>query len=796
MLYAQNTLVKRSYTLIGKVFDENDRPLEGATIVVDSTNIATVSNQFGFYSVTSLREGVYYITCSYVGYAPQKKMLTLRKQDHIDFKLQPDIELQPTVNVVAQRRATDLETVTTTRVTAQTLEENSGKALGEILKKISGMNSITTGPSISKPVIHGLHSNRVLILNNGVRHEAQQWGLEHAPEIDPYLNSNITIIKGAASIRYGAEAIGGVILMAPPVLPATPAETTGDVHFVGSNNYNLTAFSGNIQSAFDKKLTGLSFRLQGTAKKAGNSKTPGYYLKNTGFNETNFSGAGGYAKKGFKFNLFYSSFNTWLGVFEGSHVGNITDLQEALTRETPLVSSGFSYDIARSKQRVEHSLFKASGVYATPTFGSAELTYSSQKNSRQEYDLDLPFSSDPTWQTRPQLDFSIYTDALSAVYAHPFRKDGFAGQVGAEVAQQTNICEGLRYLIPNFRTYTGGIFALERLVKEKYSLEAGVRYDYRSMRGFPLTAKGTSSYVANRAYNNVTYTLGGSYHFTKSFSTSLNFASAWRSPSVNESYIAGVHLSAASYELGDSTLQSERSNGVTFTAKYTSKKFNVELTTYYNAINNFIYSRPLREPVTLISGAYPSFQYTQTDAALSGFDVDMEAALSEELKLETKLTVVYGVNKKANEWLVLMPADRLTNTLQYSLREEKGSVFSKSYLALSHTVVARQTRIPEVDIDKTAAFGTNFTDVLLNATHTWDTPLQSDYAFPAAGYMLFDIAASTTMTLPGKQPQPMIFTLTVNNALDTRYRDYLSRYRYFADDLGRVVSLHLHLPFR
>ncbi len=788
-LYAQTA--QQYYTLTGLVTDETNQPLEGATIFLEGTNIVTVSNKFGFYSITRLLKGNYTIVCSYVGYNPIKQQFNLKKHDHIDFKLTPEVQERQGVNVTAQRKASEIATIAATKVNERTLEENGGKALGEILKSVSGLNSITTGPSISKPVIHGLHSNRVLILNNGVRHESQQWGLEHAPEIDPFLANNITIIKGAASIRYGSDAIAGVILMQPTALPLKGI--TGDVHLVGTDNYGMQAVSGNVEIGLEKQFKGLAFRAQATTKKAGNSKTPGYYLKNTGFTENDLAFEAAYNKDGFKFDVFYSLFSTTVGIFEGSHVGNATELYDAIHRTTPNVTADFSYDIIRSKQKVNHSLLKAVASYQSPKIGKMELIYGNQVNNRQEYDIDLPFSSDPKWLTEPQIDFKIYTDALNFTYSHPTTKNGFAGQIGVDAAQQTNICDGLRYLVPNFRSLSGGIFALERYIKEKYTVEAGVRYDIKTLLGYPLDESGIKTYKSNLKYENFTYTLGTSIRFNERVSSSLNLASAWRAPSVNELYISGVHLSAASYELGDSSLQSERSNGLTFSTKYESKKLNVEVGAYYQIIKNFIYSKPALKFINLVSGSYPAFNYTQTDAVIRGFDVDADWQVLDQVKVESKLSAVYATNERTAEWLVSMPADRLQTNLHYDFKQKSESKFSKSYISFNNTIVAQQTRIPENSKNRQQTLIENFSQILVGKTIKWDVPSISDYNYPTAGYILFDLVGSTTYTI---KKQPIVFTLTVNNIFNTRYRDYLSRYRYFADDLGRVISLHVHVPFR
>src|ERR1700761_3821708 len=168
------------------------------------------------------------------------------------------------------------------------LQEIRGLSLGESLKGIAGVNSLQTGPSISKPVIHGVYSNRILILNNGVRQEGQNWGNDHAPEIDPFIATKVTVIKGAASIRYGSDAIGGAILLDPKDLPRQPG-IDGELNLVGMTNGRTGVASGYLEGSSGAKLEGLSWRTQGTIKKAGNSHTANYYLNNTGFNENDYS---------------------------------------------------------------------------------------------------------------------------------------------------------------------------------------------------------------------------------------------------------------------------------------------------------------------------------------------------------------------------------------------------------------------------------------------------------------------------------------------------------------------------
>ena len=184
--------------------------------------------------------------------------------------------------------------------------------------------------------------------------------------------------------------------------------------------------------------------------------------------------------------------------------------------------------------------------------------------------------------------------------------------------------------------------------------------------------------------------------------------SAWRAPSVNELYINGIHLSAASYEKGDSLLTSERSYNFTVSAKYESQKLTAELVVYDNIINNYIYAKPTLQPITLISGTYPYFVYTQANVDLKGIDLDLTYAPFKHLSIESKTSVIRAWNKTIHNYLIFIPADRFDNTLKYSVDSWKK--FTDLYCSLQNITVAKQTRVPP----------------------------NSDYVDPPPGYSLFN----------------------------------------------------------
>jgi iron complex outermembrane receptor protein len=181
------------------------------------------------------------------------------------------------------------------RYTELTVEERSqrdGLSLGEMLKGLPGVQSLQTGSTVSKPIIHGLHSTRVVVLNQGVRQEGQNWGSEHAPEIDPFVSKRIQVIKGPAGLRYGGDAIGGIVIIAPEVLKKDT--------LVGKTILNLAnnGMGGSLSSSIQKgNLLGWSWNALGTFKYLGDRETPDYVLSNSGNREQNFTGGIRFAKE-------------------------------------------------------------------------------------------------------------------------------------------------------------------------------------------------------------------------------------------------------------------------------------------------------------------------------------------------------------------------------------------------------------------------------------------------------------------------------------------------------------------
>ena len=756
-------------TISGHIYISDTTQLDalGATIRLPGLKKNGITDNQGNFNIGGICPGKTRIVVSYAGYKTVDTVFTITRDARFNFLLFNNIQEINSVTVIGEKLKKDqITTAIKSVLSGAALDATRGLSLGESLKSIAGVNSLQTGPNISKPIIHGVYSNRVLIMNNGVRQEGQNWGNDHAPEIDPFIATKITVIKGAASIRYGSDAIGGVILLDMKDMPSKPG-IDGELNLVGMTNGRVGVLSGLLEGAGDGKWDGLSWRLQGTIKKAGNSQTADYYLVNTGFDENDYSATLQYNKAHAGGSLYFSRFTTKIGIAEASVADNISDLSEDIARGRPLDNGFFRYPFGRPDQTVNHLLAKASGFLDLPNSGGTlRAVYAYQRDTRKEYDANPSDNSDTALNTNgiPDLNFQLNTSTVDLIWEHKPIKNKIVGSLGLDFITHENIQQGTAYqeLIPNFVDYGGGAFALEKYAVNKWVFEAGIRYDYRWLQAYAYNPTSVVEERPTYTWREPTINIGATVKFNEYLSGDYNFGTAWRPPQVIELFANGVHQSAAAWEFGDSSLTLEKAynNNLSFT--YHNRKLTIEAGGYVNYFNHYIYARPDLSYVTTIEGTFPAFTYTQVNALFTGGDFSISFNFAKNLTLVSKTSIVRARNLAIHDWLIGVPADRLDNTLRYEWPAL--GKWSHVFVEATNLLVARQTRVPP----------------------------NSDFAPPPAGYMLWGASAGFSVPLAQRE---LKFSLSVTNLTNVDYRDYLDRFRYYFADLGRNISLRILVPF-
>ncbi|MFN5429821.1 MAG: TonB-dependent receptor, partial [Cyclobacteriaceae bacterium] len=778
------------FTLSGKVSDEMGNPLVGATILLAKQNRGEVADENGFFEFNKLCSGKYQIEVRFVGFKTISSSVKLSANKVWNVTLQSDSTALNEV-VISEKHVELAATSTYSSLSGKALEETLGKSLGESLREIPGVNTIQTGPAIFKPVIHGVHSQRVLILNNGIRQEGQNWGAEHAPEVDQFIASNIIVIKDAAAIKYGADALGGVVLVNPAKVP-TQAGLGGQVHVIGATNNGSGVLSGYLEGGL-KKLPGFGWRAQGTIKKAGDSRTANYVLSNTGFEEQNFSIATAYHSEKKGVDIFYSHFNTSIGILRGTAVETAEDLANAIEREPPQYTSPFTYDIKQPRQSVQHDLLKVNAHLAEGK-NEFRLQYGFQNNRRREFDFRLGAALSDI----PALGFQLQTHTLDADWERS-HSTKFQSCWGVNILYQSNSkIDGTQTIpfIPNFDHYTAGVFAVEKLTLNDWVVELGLRYDFKKydVIGFNFQNR---LYRSNIDFQNFSGTFSTKRKLGNFSSLTTSISNAWRPPNMAELYSLGTHQSAAAIEYG--LLLDEKTSEVKeYTAtgarvekafkgvvgyKIEKQKFTTELTGYVNYIFDFIYLRP-RGVTEGLRGIFPYFRYTQTDASFIGFDLFSVYQLNRQLTLTGKASLLRATDETQNDFLIFIPSNRADIGLRYDSKPIKKFSWNAE---IKIRWVGMQNRAPQVitprEIIEAQKQGI---DIIAQR------PDNFDFAPAPDSYFLSSLGLGATWKL---EKSKWDIRLSCDNLTNEAYREYTNRLRYFADDVGQNITLGIHFSF-
>lgn len=743
-----------NFSIEGKIYDmSTGQPVQGASVYNAENRLHTTSDESGSFYFEHLCEGKYTLAFFNVGNKSKDTVLFLNsKRTRLEISLAQDSTQQFELVVMGTSKDSIVTKGAVAKLKGTALDATKMLSLGEGLKSLPGVYAQQSGANTYKPVVQGLSGNRVLLFNNGVRQEGQQWGTDHAPEIDPMIADEIEVIKGASAIQYGSDAIGGVILVKPAHLIEHGLKTEW---FLSGNSVNKSgAISGKIDWA-PHRLKGLSGRIQGSVKRGGNYKTPRYYLDNTGISEYNFSWAAGYKVKRFYTEFYYSQFNTETAIFSGSHLGNVSDLEQAIHSDTPLSPNEFSYTIGRPYQHIEHELAKAEVGIKLNRKQRVSLEVARQYNYRAEYDNHKAYND--LNNTSPQLQFKITTYTSTLNWKHRWHRN-LNGNLGVSGMHQENTVAG-RLFIPNFINTTVGAYWIEQWSLAKWSLEAGIRYDVRNLNAY---------YYQNNVlekpayqYHNYAASLGAAVGLTEKSSWSILFSRAFRSPAVNELFSRGLHHGSAAIEQGNLNLVPEKAYNLSTGYKYTGSKWNGEINLYSNYIEDYIYLNPIQPPILTIQGAFPVFQYEQTNALLYGGDFKLDYKLGKKITLECKASTLSARDLNKKDFVIYMPPTRIEPAVYYRLKNTarlKDITFS-----VSSTLVFKKENAPE----------------------------GVDYLPPPDGYALLNAQASTLLKV-GREW--LTAGVRATNILNTTYRDYLDRFRYYHDAQGVAVQVFLKIP--
>lgn len=662
--------------------------------------------------------------------------------------LSRDKEL-PTVVIHDHRKVVDADSRDI--LPARTLALRQAQGLSKALSQLPSVRLLQTGPNNFKPMLQGLYGARVLMINNGVRQEGNQWGLDHAPEIEAGSLAQLSIERGPSALKWASDAMGGVVVVTPRSILASPGLSGYFSTTFASNGRGMTQ-TGGLEGRFTQ-LKSLGFQLSGSTRNAGDLQTPDYHLNNTGVRANEFKARVGWTAKLWEAEFSASRFQNTNGILRDAHLGNVSDLEEAILRGGPQLDSGFTCQIDRPRQEVAHQILRASFHAELDSTLTLDILLALQENQRSELDL-IRRSTDPTAADQT-LSLSTHSANLALSKTH---SEAWHTDFGVNGFYQENRFKG-RFFVPNYALWTGGLFAVSsKKLSEKWVLEAGGRYDLRSQTAYFFQGETKAASVRNyggaAASASAVYTLSTRWNFT------FQLGSTWRAPSIQELYSDGVHQGLASYETGDSLLSEERAISTLIQMKLNLKRFRATLSPYLHRFSGYIYQRPTLQPVLTIRGAFPAFSTAQADLWLYGADLVAAYSLPQDFRLGLRGNFVSTATNFGQ--LPFLPPLRAIPSVSKRVESSRGPGFILNF------------------------------EVNLELVGSASEPAFQDYAAPPSGYAFWGAEASFERKLgPGR----LLAFVTADNLTNRRYRDYLNRFRYFAIEPGRNLSVGLRYSF-
>ena len=600
-------------------------------------------------------------------------------------------------------------------VSGKELRQKTSTNVIDAIAHQPGVAQITTGSGISKPIIRGLGYNRIIVMNEGVRQEGQQWGDEHGIEIDGQNVNSVEILKGPASLMYGSDAMAGVLILhGSPIQPEGEMKASVSTEYQTNNglfDYSLN-FAGNQQGfVWDARFTD---RYAHAYKNKYDGYVPGsQFSERAGRLMLGVNKRWGYS------HLTATIFHQTPSIVEGERDEETGELERG---------EGFTdhgYGKTLPFQQIYH--YKAvwdNSLNLSKGWLKAVVGY--QQNRRQEFEED---------EDEYELYFKLHTLTYDVRYlSQEFDGWKVAGGVNGMWQQSLNL--GEESLIPEYRLFDLGGYATVSKSLNRLTLNGGLRYDHRHLNYY------------SRNFNGVTGSIGAVWNASEHVNVRLNVARGFRAPNMSELGSYGVHEGTQRFEIGNPDLKPEYSwqadLGVDFTSKYVS----AQVALFANRIENYIFAQRIDR---VEEEGYRTYEYTQGDARLLGFEAGVDFHPIHSLHFQNTFSFVDAQQLHADadaKYLPMTPAPRWTSELKYELSHHGHKTLNNAYVALGLECNLAQNHYYKVDDTETR------------------TP----------SYTLLSLSAGTDLNIHKKKVAELY--VTADNLLNTAYQNHLSRLKY------------------
>ena len=657
LLLAITNLYSQS-SIKGSVMDAHtNQSLAFVNIYITDLEKGTITNENGIFQIDNIPSGKHTMQVSMIGYETQSINISIPNSNDYTIHLMPSaIEMEDIIISTPFHKLQSENVMKVEQESVKNLKANGAVNLADGIANIAGVESVTTGLSIGKPVIRGLSSNRVLVYTQGVRLENQQFGAEHGLGISDNGIESIEVIKGPASLLYGSDALGGVLYLNPERF-ASANTSSGDF----GGNYFSNTKGYNTNAGFKSSEDHFKFLFRGSLTEHSDYKTKDYRVTNTRFREQDFKAGIGYQDHGFKTEFRYNVNRSKLGIPE--------DISEQSTLRTPLLPF---QDITN------HVFSSKSTIYLNNSRLDINLGYI--YNDRKEFE-DHHHEGEEEHEDEEHAEEELEDEILEAalhmklktanydVKYHLPTLGKFETIVGIQGMNQVNTNYGEETLIPDATTNDFGILGVSHVHFEKSDLQLGVRYDNRHIN--------IQSGDIQKNFNSFNGAAGIKTNIAKNITARINLSTGFRAPNLAELTSDGTHEGTNRYEIGNIDLKNEQNFQSDVNLEFKNDHVEFFVNGFYNKVNNYIFLSP---DGTVIDGD-PVFVYLQDDATLYGGEIGLHIHPHplDWLHIESSFETVTG-KQKNDTYLPLIPANSISNILRVEFEKpwlKKGYAFIK-----------------------------------------------------------------------------------------------------------------------
>ena len=661
-------------------------------------------------------------------------------------------------------------------ISPQVLRATASTNIIDAIAHQPGVNQLTTGGSISKPIIRGLGYNRVVVMSEGVRQEGQQWGDEHGVEVDGSSVGSVEILKGPASLMYGSDAMAGVVILhSQPTL--AEGEMRANVSSEYQTNNGLCHYS--LQLAGNRKGFVWDARYSDKMAHAYKNKYDGYvpgsqFRERAGRLMLGVNKAWGHSR------LLWTAYHLTPSIIEGERDPETGELEHEEGWKGHQYSKSLPFQQAKHYKLVWDNSLNLSSGYLKAIIGY-------QQNRRQEYEESMDEYA---------LFFKLHTLTYDLRYiTNEWNGWKFSTGIGGMYQKSGN--EGEEYLIPDYRLFDFGIYATAtKALGERWTLNGGLRYDYRRLHGYELMEDGEQRFVDfTRHFNGLTGSIGAVCNISDHFNLRLNFARGFRTPNMSELASNGVHEGSLRYEIGNQQLKAEYSLQADLGLDFTSRYVSAQLALFANRIDNYIFTHRVAEEM---EEGYLTYAYTQGDARLLGFEAGVDFHPVHSVHFSNTFSYVDAQLLHADadtKYLPFTPAPKWTSELKWELFHHSHSTVSP------HAMHEYRHTHPKSGVALNNLYIAAGLDCYLKQTHIYRA---DDTETETPGYALLSLSAGTDIMFHKKKVAE--FYITADNLLNKAYQNHLSRLKYTDENvvtgrrgvynMGRNFTFKIVVPIK